>query len=207
MNTSVGKTRLEVAVGDIALLDVEAIANAANNELWMGAGVAGAIKRAGGQEIEHEAMRQGPIAVGDAVADRRRHAGGEMGHPRRRHGPRPADRRQPHRPGHHAHARGRRSPQARSLALPAFGTGVGGFPIYACASIMVGGVRAYLVGQRTQRLRKVVFCAYDDVGAAAFKNALSGLTRFEVVRPRLRRWGGDGPPAAGEDPMTAGKGR
>ena len=147
----------------------------------MGAGVAGAIKRAGGPEIEQEAMRQGPIAVGDAVAtgagklaangsstppswattcstDAHLIAQATTGRARRR------------RPG-----------LARSLALPAFGTGVGGFPIYACASIMVGQVRAYLVEKHGSGLRKVVFCAYDDVAAAAFKNALSGLTRFECT--------------------------
>ena len=180
MNTSVGRTRLEIAVGDIALLDVEAIANAANNELWMGAGVAGAIKRAGGAEIEQEAMRQGPIAVGDAVST----GGGKltakwvihaavMGHDLRTDA------------NFIAKATTRTLEvadhlSARSLALPAFGSGVGGFPIYACASIMVGQVRAYLAGQRRSRLRKVVFCAFDDVGAAAFKNALSGTTRFEA---------------------------
>src|SRR5215510_1029330 len=59
---------LEVAEGDITALEVDAIANAANNHLWMGAGVAGAIKRAGGEEIEREAVAEGPIEVGDAVA-------------------------------------------------------------------------------------------------------------------------------------------
>src|SRR5919108_3371306 len=57
-----------VVEGDIAALDVDAIANAANNQLWMGAGVAGAIKRAGGDEIEREAVAKGPIELGDAVA-------------------------------------------------------------------------------------------------------------------------------------------
>ena len=59
---------LEVVEGDITELDVDAVANAANNELWMGAGVAGAIKRAGGSEIEQEAVAQAPIAVGQAIA-------------------------------------------------------------------------------------------------------------------------------------------
>ena len=58
---------LQVVEGDIAALTVDAIANAANDRLWMGAGVAGAIKRAGGEEIEREAVAKGPIAVGDAV--------------------------------------------------------------------------------------------------------------------------------------------
>jgi O-acetyl-ADP-ribose deacetylase (regulator of RNase III) len=59
---------LEVFDGDITQLEVDAIANAANNHLWMGSGVAGAIRRAGGDEIEDEAVALGPIEVGDAVA-------------------------------------------------------------------------------------------------------------------------------------------
>ena len=58
----------EVVEGDITKLEVDAIANAANDRLWMGAGVAGAIKRAGGEEIEREAVAKGPIPVGEAVA-------------------------------------------------------------------------------------------------------------------------------------------
>src|SRR2546426_11835156 len=64
----VSEIQLSVVEGDITALEVDAIANAANNALWMGAGVAGAIKRAGGEEIEREAVARGPIAVGDAVA-------------------------------------------------------------------------------------------------------------------------------------------
>src|SRR5918995_299344 len=60
--------QLEVVEGDIAALEVDAIANAANDRLWMGAGVAGAIKRAGGETIEREAVAKGPIPVGTAVA-------------------------------------------------------------------------------------------------------------------------------------------
>src|SRR5439155_22675133 len=59
--------RLEVVEGDITALQVDAIANAANDHLWMGAGVAGAIKRAGGEEIEREAVSKGPIELGEAV--------------------------------------------------------------------------------------------------------------------------------------------
>ena len=176
VKTTVGKTVLEVVTADIAALDVAAIANAANNELWMGAGVAGAIKRAGGVEIEHEAMRQGPIAVGDAVAT----VGGAlratwvihaavMGHDLRTSADLIAD----------ATTRTLEVAErlgARSLGLPAFGTGVGGFPIYSCAQIMVERVRAYLA-ERPTCLRRIVFCAYDEVGAAAFKHALSGATR------------------------------
>ena len=59
---------LEVRDGDIAAVEADAIANAANDRLWMGAGVAGALKRAGGDEIEQEAMAIGGIPLGTAVA-------------------------------------------------------------------------------------------------------------------------------------------
>jgi O-acetyl-ADP-ribose deacetylase (regulator of RNase III) len=64
---NVGGASIEVIQGDITLQTVDAIVNAANNHLWMGSGVAGAIKRTGGHQIEQEAVSQGPIDVGDAV--------------------------------------------------------------------------------------------------------------------------------------------
>src|SRR5260370_623335 len=60
--------RIRVVEQDIATLDVDAVVNAANDHLWMGAGVAGALKRAGGDEIEREAMRRGPIPLGSAIS-------------------------------------------------------------------------------------------------------------------------------------------
>lgn len=67
MQYLINKNRLEVVKGDITEETTEAIVNAANNHLWMGAGVAGAIKRTGGEEIEKEAVAQGPVEVGQAV--------------------------------------------------------------------------------------------------------------------------------------------
>src|SRR5918992_207088 len=128
---------LEVVDGDITALDVDAIANAAKNVLWMGAGVAGAIKRAGGEEIEREAVSKGPIEVGDAVATGagRLHAkhvihGAVMGQDLETN----ADlvRRTTRRCLEVAEEVG-----AESLAFPAFGTGVGGLPFDECARVMV----------------------------------------------------------------------
>ena len=56
MKRTIGKATVELLQGDITDLDTDAIVNAANNHLWMGAGVAGAIKRKGGPEIESEAV-------------------------------------------------------------------------------------------------------------------------------------------------------
>jgi O-acetyl-ADP-ribose deacetylase (regulator of RNase III) len=160
--------KLEVVEGNIAELDVDAIANAANNHLWMGAGVAGAIKRAGGEEIEQEAVAQGPIAVGDAVATgggrlKARHVihGAVMGQDLRTDADLVAQ-------------TTRRSLEladelgARSLALPAFGTGVGGFPLAECAEILVREVRA----DEPASLERVVYAVYGDEAEAAFRRAL-----------------------------------
>src|SRR2546430_6372006 len=95
---------LEVEEGDIAALDVDAIANAANDRLWMGAGVAGALKRAGGDEIEREAVAKGPIPLGTAGCPGGGGGQAEPVLPRRRLGPgpptdaRPRPRATPNRP-------------------------------------------------------------------------------------------------------------
>jgi O-acetyl-ADP-ribose deacetylase (regulator of RNase III) len=160
---------LEVVEGDITALEVDAIANAANNHLWMGAGVAGAIKRAGGEEIEHEAVQLGPIEVGDAVAT----SAGRL----------------PARWVIHGAVMGqdlqtnadlvRRTTQsclrvvdelgAQSIALPAFGTGVGGFPLEECARIMVDAARSH----EPRSLKRVVFAVFGADAKAAFERTLS----------------------------------
>jgi O-acetyl-ADP-ribose deacetylase len=160
---------LEVVEGDITALDVDAVANAANNHLWMGSGVAGAIKRTGGEEIEREAVRQGPIEVGEAVAT----SGGRL----------------PARWVIHGAVMGqdlrtdadlvRRTTEsvlrvadelgARSVALPAFGTGVGGFPLDECAQIMVNAVRRY----EPAVLERVVFAVFGAEAKTAFERTLA----------------------------------
>ena len=159
---------LSVVEGDITRLDVDAVANAANDHLWMGAGVAGAIKRAGGDEIEREAVARGPIDVGDAVATgagrlRARWVvhGAVMGQDLRTDGD--LVRRTTRRCLEVADGLG-----AESLALPAFGTGVGGFPLAECATIMVDVAREY----EGRSLRRVVFAVFGDEARQAFETAL-----------------------------------
>ena len=67
MEVMVGKTSIAILKGDITEVKADAIVNAANNRLWMGSGVAGAIKSKGGYEIENEAISLGPIPIGEAV--------------------------------------------------------------------------------------------------------------------------------------------
>ena len=160
--------RLEVVAGDITTLAVDAIANAANNRLWMGAGVAGAIKRAGGEEIEREALAQGPIDVGDAVATgagslpaRYVIHGAVMGQDLRTSGE--LIERTTCRCLELADELG-----CESLALPAFGTGVGGFPLAECARLMVGAARGY----EPRTLARVVFAVFGPEAEQVFRSAL-----------------------------------
>jgi len=159
---------LEVFEGDIAMLDVDAIANAANNRLWMGAGVAGAIKRAGGEVIEQEAVALGPIELGEAVATgagslKARHVihGAVMGQDLTTN----ADlvRRTTRRCLEVAEDLG-----ARSLALPAFGTGVGGLPVDECARVMVAEARSF----EPRSLERVVFAVFGAEAEETFVDAV-----------------------------------
>ena len=157
--------RLDVVDGDIAAVQVDAVANAANNALWMGSGVAGALKRAGGEEIEREAMAKGPIPVGTAVATGAGRLparwvihGAVMGQDLRTDAGLV-------RSTTEACLRLADELGARSLALPAFGTGVGGFPLDECARIMVEAARAY----RPVALDRVVFAVFGPEAARAFE--------------------------------------
>jgi O-acetyl-ADP-ribose deacetylase (regulator of RNase III) len=161
--------RLEVHEGDIAGVAADAIANAANDRLWMGAGVAGAIKRAGGAEIEREAMAKGPIALGTAVATGAGRLparwvvhGAVMGQDLRTNGG--------------FVARTTRSCLevadelgCASLALPAFGTGVGGFPLAECSQLMINEVRSF----EPRALELVIFAVFGHEAYEAFSSAVS----------------------------------
>jgi O-acetyl-ADP-ribose deacetylase (regulator of RNase III) len=159
--------RIALREGDITQAETEAIVNAANSGLWMGAGVAGAIKRAGGMGIEDEAVRQGPIAVGEAVVT-------SAGTLKARY-------------VIHAAAMGTdlvtdagkiesatRNSLLRaeelglaSIAFPALGTGVGGFPYEEAARIMVEATRRHLAGEDC--LEEVLFVLYDHEAFEAFQ--------------------------------------
>ncbi|MCL6634745.1 MAG: macro domain-containing protein [Peptococcaceae bacterium] len=157
---------IKVIKGDITELSVDAVVNAANNHLWMGAGVAGAIKRKGGAVIEKEAVAKGPIPVGEAVvtgagALKARYVihAAAMGQdlvtdaPRVRAATRNALLR--------AEELG-----LYSIAFPALGTGVGGLDFDVAARVMVSEARRHLA--RGSALEEVVFALFDDAGFSAF---------------------------------------
>jgi O-acetyl-ADP-ribose deacetylase (regulator of RNase III) len=173
MMRQIGTTALEVVQGDITEAAVDAIVNAANNHLWMGAGVAGAIKRKGGQVIEEEAVRQGPIPVGEAVVT----GGGAL----------------QARYVIHAAAMGQdlvtnadliRQATSNSLkhatelglasvAMPALGTGVGGFPVHEAARVMIDATCTALRSTPQTSLTRVLFMVFTPDALLAFEEALA----------------------------------
>jgi O-acetyl-ADP-ribose deacetylase len=163
--------RIEVREADVTKLEVDAIANAANAQLRHGGGVAGAIVRAGGRSIQEESNAKAPIELGEAVAT----GAGDL----------------PCRWVIHTatmHLGGSTSAEivrqatastlrvadelgARSLALVAFGTGVGGFPVDEAARIEVDEVRDHL--GRGSGLELVVFAVRGAEASRAFDAALA----------------------------------
>jgi O-acetyl-ADP-ribose deacetylase len=159
--------KVEVLQADVTKLEVDAIANAANTQLKHGGGVAGAISRAGGPDVQRESDERAPIGLGDAVET----TAGEM--PARwvihaatmeLGGPTSAE----------IVARATKATLAkaeelgcRSLALVAFGTGVGGFPLEEAARIMVGAARDH-----EGSLERIAFAVHGDDAERAFSEAL-----------------------------------
>jgi O-acetyl-ADP-ribose deacetylase (regulator of RNase III) len=161
--------KIRVVSGDITEAPTEAIVNAANNHLWMGSGVAGAIKRKGGQQIEDEAVAKGPIRPGEAVAT----AAGEL----------------PQKFVIHAAGMGQdlqtseglvyKSTAAalrvaidlgvNSVAFPAIGTGVGGLEIGACAEQMKRALDS--IASDAGALEEVLFVIYGEENRAVFAAA------------------------------------
>ena len=164
--------RVEIQEADVTQLDVDAIANAANTDLRHGGGVAGAIARAGGPAIQEESDALAPIGLGEAVAT----SGGEMpakwvihAATMRLGGPTSAE---IIRKATASALRQADELGAKSLALVAFGTGVGGFPVEEAARIEVEEVRRHL--ERGSALERVVFAAFGPQARAAFERALAG---------------------------------
>ena len=171
MKLKIGQATVAIERGDISLIEVDAVVNAADTTLAMGAGVAGALKKRGGVVIEEEAMRLGPVEVGEAVlttagnlvATHVIHAA-VMG---------PDLKTDPE-----AIAKATRAVLAlavkhrlTSLALPALGTGVGHVPPPLSADAMLDAVVTHLrAGGST--LKRVIFMLYQDEAYRAFIDTL-----------------------------------
>lgn len=170
---------VKIVRGDITELTVDAIVNAANNQLVMGGGVAGAIKRKGGQIIEDDAVKKGPIEIGLAVAS----VAGSL------------------KTKYVIHAatmgvnfktdefkirescknalKVANELKLSSIALPALGCGVGGFPIIGAAKIMAQETLRHL-RETKSTLKEIIFCLYDKAAYDVFqRDALGYLDYIE----------------------------
>ena len=184
---SVPPATVEITDGDITRQLTDAIVNAANNHLWMGAGVAGAIKARGGDEIERDAMALGPIQPGECVVT----TFGRVPIPRF---------------VIHATVMGqdlrttadfiKRATEnvlataaelrISSVAMPALGTGVGGFPIDECARVMLGAIRRGMTPATTLRQIRVIlfgqaaYHTYAEVAGQVLGRPLDGAADCPV---------------------------
>jgi len=165
---SVGE-KVVLMQGDLTEMDVDAIVNAANNDLQLGGGVAGAIRRKGGEAIQRECDAIGSIPVGGAAITtggklRARfviHAasmqlGGKTNAESLRHSV-----------AHSLRIANERS--LKTIAFPAVGTGIAGFPLKDCAEIMLRATAKHLRGESS--LETVYFVLFDEAAQGVFERA------------------------------------
>lgn len=170
---------IKIIQGDITELKVDAIVNAANNKLVMGGGVAGAIKKKGGKVIEDEAVKKGPIKIGEAIFTQ----GGSL----------------PSKYVIHAATMGMdfktdefkirescknalraaEELKIKSVAFPALGCGVGGFPLLASAKIMSQEVFRHIKEDGSQ-LKEVIFCLFDKEAFDIFNKGIIGYLEYII---------------------------
>jgi O-acetyl-ADP-ribose deacetylase (regulator of RNase III) len=167
------REQIEIRQGDITEMDVDAIVNAANNDLQLGGGLAGAIRRKGGPRIQEECNKIGAIPVGGAAIT----SGGSL---KARYVIHAASMQL----GGGTSAQSLRSSTAhalriaaqrglRSIAFPAVGTGIGGFPLRECAEIMLREVAKHLEGPTS--LEKITFVLFDKESLTAFEEVSGEL--------------------------------
>lgn len=172
---------IKIIQGDITDLKTDAIVNAANNKLVMGGGVAGAIRKKGGKEIEDEAIKKGPIGIGEAVATS---AGklkscyvihtATMG----------LDFRTDEikiRSSCSSALKVADKLKIKSIAFPALGCGVGGFPLQASAKIMAQEVMKHL-RETPSGLKEIIFCLFEKKAYDIFEKNVEGYINYMTTK-------------------------
>jgi len=164
-------TKITVSTGDITKLKVDAIVNAANSYLIMGGGVAGAILRAGGREIQEEANKKAPIPIGKAVAT----TAGKLKAKYVVHAP---TMEQPAMPTNKQNVRlatkgaleCARQLAITSIAFPGMGTGVGGLNVEEASEVMVDAIKRHV--ESGTPLKNIILVGFNADLARAFERAL-----------------------------------
>jgi O-acetyl-ADP-ribose deacetylase (regulator of RNase III) len=167
------RAKIALRQGDLTEADVDAIVNAANNDLMLGGGVAGAIRVKGGPAIQQECDKLRPIALGEAAITgagrlRARHvihaASMRLGDSTSEANLRSATRNSLRRADENS---------LKTIAFPAIGTGIAGFPIERCAQVMLEQVRAHLCGPTT--LERIDFVLFDRHSLEVFERTLAEM--------------------------------
>jgi len=164
-------TKIMVVTGDITKLEVDAIVNPANSRLIMGGGVAGAILRAGGQQIQEQALKKAPVQIGNAVAT----TAGKLKAKYVIHTPtmtRPAMATSLDNVKAATEAALRCAQQIRvqSLAFPGLGTGIGGLGLQDAANVMVGKIKTWIETGTT--IKRIILVGYNSDMTKAFEKAM-----------------------------------
>jgi O-acetyl-ADP-ribose deacetylase (regulator of RNase III) len=167
------KTKVSLQQGDITDADVDAVVNAANTQLQLGAGVAGAIRRKGGPAIQQECDALGPVALGEAaittggqlkarhvIHAASMHLGGLTGEDSLRNATINSLKRAEEK-------------QLASMAFPAIGTGIAGFPLARCAQVMLDEVRQHLSGPAS--VQHIRFVLFDEPALRIFQQTLAAM--------------------------------
>lgn len=169
-NLNVNNSEIKLVQGDITELETDAIVNAANAQLVLGAGVAGAIRRKGGPKIQEECNQIGGTHVGGAVIT----SGGNLKAENVIHavGPRLGEGNENEKLKNATlnSLKLMDENNLKSIAFPAISTGIFGFPIDRCAEIMIETVKEYLGGNTS--IEQVIFCLFTTDDFAVFENEL-----------------------------------
>jgi O-acetyl-ADP-ribose deacetylase (regulator of RNase III) len=173
MSTEVEK-KIVILQGDLTEQECDAIVNVANNRLWMGGGVAGAIKRKGGEEIEREAVSKGPIPIGEAITTK-------AGKLKARYVIHAATMGSDFKTSAEIIEKATLNSlklteelRLESIAFPALGTGVGGFPVAECAKIMLDTARKFL--QNAKQIKEVRMVLFDIESYKIFQEKFTELS-------------------------------
>ena len=164
--------KIEVKQGSITTCEVEAIVNPANSFGYMGGGVAGVIKKVGGQVIEDEAIAQAPVQVGEAVLT----SAGDLICHKIIHAPTmhsPAEKTDAHKVFCATKAALELADKEgfKSIAMPGMGTGVGGLNKLEAAKVIVKAIKCV----KFQSLEKILLIDIDEEMVKAFSNATKNL--------------------------------
>lgn len=170
-------TELKIIKGDITELEVGAIVNAANNKLVMGGGVAGVIRKKGGKVIEDEAVKKGPIKIGEAVETGAGSLKAKYVIHAATMGMDFATDETKIRQSCANSLRLAQKLKLKSIAFPALGCGVGGFPLKAAAKIMAQEVLRH-AKYDSNPIEEIIFVLYDDEAFSEFKKYALGYVEY-----------------------------